>query len=209
MIQQLNSHLNICRWTRNDNQALSLTTRRCRRTVDSYASSTGLHDLDLTSTHMSNLVDFTSTFANNAAHKIVGNINLLRLQLLRLLRLLLRRRPIVHIRVRVARNVGRRHPRWSTRIARWTIAGVCIRRHPFVGLDQDVPNVIRSDMNRIRNARNTEHSLETTQVCNSGQMLESRQTNLCRTGQHSFTCIQACSAGILNFLDLGTAFANY
>lgn len=81
MIQQLDGHLNVGRRACDNYKSLAFTTGW--RAVDSDTSRTGFHDLDLTCTHVSNLVDLATTFSNDTPNKVVGNVDLLRLQLLR------------------------------------------------------------------------------------------------------------------------------
>ena len=82
MVQQLYCHLDVSGLARNDDESLALAS--CRgRTVHAYAHRTWFHDLDLACAHMPDLVDLRTTLANDATNEVVGDIDLLRLQLLR------------------------------------------------------------------------------------------------------------------------------
>ena len=81
MVQQLNSHLNICGWTRDDDQPLTLTSCGGGAAVDPRAGGPWFHDLDLAGTHVPNLIDFASTFSNNTANEVIRDKDLLRLKL--------------------------------------------------------------------------------------------------------------------------------
>ena len=77
MVQQLYRHLDVSRLTCDHDQPLVLATTRAGGAIRANSHSAWLHDFDLTRTHVSNLVYFAASFANDAPYKIVGDINLL------------------------------------------------------------------------------------------------------------------------------------
>ena len=83
MIQQLDSHLDIRRLASDHDQSLPFSPRRCRRTIHAHSNSARFHDLDLARTHVPDLVDLASTFANYTAYQVVRDVDLLCLELLR------------------------------------------------------------------------------------------------------------------------------
>lgn len=113
MIQQLYSHLYICRRAGDNYKPFAFASGRRWSAINSHTRRARLHDLDLASAHMPNLVDLTSSFTNNTSYEIIRNVDLLRLELLLLLRLLrglwLGRRwrswCVIHVRVRVTWDV--------------------------------------------------------------------------------------------------------
>jgi len=155
--------LNVRGWPCDNDQPLTLTSCGGGAAVDPGAGGPRFHDLDLAGAHVPNLVDFASTFPNNTPNKVVRDKDLLRLKLVLLRRVLLRRRRrsrgIVHVGVRIPRNVGGRHPRGSACIARRPVARMRERRHAFICFNEDIPDVIRRNMDGIRDTRNAEHSL--------------------------------------------------
>lgn len=82
MIQELHSHLNVRRLSSDDHQSLALPSSRSRCAVHPDAHSAWLHDLDLTRTHMPDLVDLCAALPDDASHEIIRDVDLLCLELL-------------------------------------------------------------------------------------------------------------------------------
>ena len=82
-VQQLDRHLDVGRLAGDDDQTFALAACRRRRAVHAHAHRTRLHDLDLARAHMPNLVDLSAAFADDTPDKVVGDVDLLRLQLRR------------------------------------------------------------------------------------------------------------------------------
>ena len=77
MVQQLHRHLNVGRGSSNDDQPFALSAGGGGSTVHTYAYSPRFHDFDLACAHMADLVDLGAAFADDAAHKVVGDVYLL------------------------------------------------------------------------------------------------------------------------------------
>jgi len=108
---------------------------------------------------MSDLVDFIASFPDNAPNEFVGNINLLRLQLLRWV--VGRRWEIVTRHITTAWDIGRTTSWRSSRAAGpvTRVVRVRMRGHFFLRLDEDVSDVVSCDVDSIRNACHTQDSL--------------------------------------------------
>jgi hypothetical protein len=115
------------------------------------------------------LVDFTSAFPDDAANEIIRDKDLLRLELVLLRGVVLRRGRrrwgrVVHVEIRIPRNVGGRHPRGSACIARRPVARMCERRRPFVCFNEYIPDVIRRDVDGVRDTRDAQDSLPNREI---------------------------------------------
>lgn len=158
MIEQLHSHLDV-RWlTSYDHQPLALSARRS--TVHPNADSSWLHNPDLTGTHMPDLIDFTATLADDAPNQIIGNVNLLCLQLLGWIMTVMWWSRGCSVGVGVARNVcGAANGGWPWGTIRWAVSRISRRRHPFLAFDKNISDIIRCYMNGVRDTCDTQHSL--------------------------------------------------
>lgn len=151
VIQELHRHLDIGGLTSDNHQSLALASSRRRRTVHAHTHRPRLHNLDLACTHVPNLIDLSATLADDTSHEIVRDVNLLRLQLLWRTRV---RGPTptptaataAAVRVGVAGNIRRPGVWRPARVARRSVRRVRVRRHPLVRLNQDIANVICSDV---------------------------------------------------------------
>lgn len=159
MVQQLDCHLDVCRLASNDNQSLPFPST-CRRggSVHPYSDCTRLHYLDLTCTHVANLVDLATSLSNDTAYKVVRDINLLGLKLLGRV-MLRRRRPRGPVRVRVPWYIRRSPVRWAAGITGWAVSRVRGRWHSFLCFNEDVSNVVCSNVDSIGNSSYTEYTL--------------------------------------------------
>lgn len=82
MIEKLHRHLDV-RWLAgDDHQPLAFLAGRCGGAIHTHPNSARFHNLYLTCTHVSNLIDLAAALANDASHEIIGDVDLLRLQLL-------------------------------------------------------------------------------------------------------------------------------
>lgn len=115
---------------------------------------------------MPDLVDFASAFPDNAADEIVGDKDLLRLKLVLLLRgvVLGRGGRVVHVKSRMSGDIGGGHPGRPTCITRRPIARMRKRRHAFVCFDEDVPNVVRRDVDSVRDTRDAQDTLQNREI---------------------------------------------
>ena len=114
---------------------------------------------------MPDLVDFTSTFPDNAANEIIGDKDLLRLELVLLRGVGLGRGSrVVHVEVRISRHIRGGHPCGPTCITGRPIARVRKRRRTFVCFNEDIPNVIRRNVDGVRNTRYAEDSLQSREI---------------------------------------------
>lgn len=82
VIQQLHCHLDVRRLTCDHNQSLALAARRKGRPIDASPDSARFHDLYLTRTHMTDLVDLRTSFTDDASNEVIRDIDLLGLELL-------------------------------------------------------------------------------------------------------------------------------
>lgn len=154
MIQQLYRHLNVGRLSSYNNQALIFIPCRGRGTVQ---PGTWLHNLDLTSAHMTDLIDFATPLSNNAAHQIIRNVNLLGLQLLRWV---MRRWSTIGLRcARVPWHIRRASVGRSSRVAGRAVTRVAGRRHAFLRFNKYIADVVGCYVNCISNSCNAQDSL--------------------------------------------------
>lgn len=160
MIQQLHRHLDIRRRTRNDHQPLSLPRRR--RRIQATRARTRLHDLDLTRTHMPDLVDLAPSLADDTTHEIIRDVDLLRLDLRG--RVAWGGRGGLDVGVGVAGDVGGADVGGAAggRAVGGTIArhGGSGGGHAFLGFDEDVADVVRGDVDCVGDACDAEHALD-------------------------------------------------
>lgn len=77
MIQQADSHLNIVWLTSYHDQTLTLVWRSSLSTPRTDPDRTRFHNLNLARTHLADLVDLGTAFANDAANQIVRYVDLL------------------------------------------------------------------------------------------------------------------------------------
>lgn len=90
-----------------NDQPLAITSGGRGAAIDPGAGSPRFHDLNLAGAHVPNLVDFASAFPNNTTDEIVGDEDLLRLELVLLLRrvVLGRRGRVIHVEIRITGNI--------------------------------------------------------------------------------------------------------
>ena len=186
VVKHLDRHLDVGGLPSNDDQTLALaaccTSRHTRR------HRARLHDLDLARAHVPNFVDLRAALADDASDEVVRNVDLLRLQL-RGRRGRGRRRSAVRVvrrwRGAVPGHVGRVHVRRARtcrlrvpRGARGAVGGVIRVRHTFVGLDEDVANVVRRDVDRIRDAASQSRSQTDDAIAIDAKRLADAQSEL-------------------------------
>jgi len=80
MIEQPDGHLNVLGLASNYHQAFVLATLTA---VHTHTDCTRFHDLYLARAHMSDFIDLAAPLADDASYKVIWNINLLCLELLR------------------------------------------------------------------------------------------------------------------------------
>ena len=165
------------RWrSGDDDQPLTVTSRRRGPAVDPRAGDPRFHYFDLTGAHMPNLVDFASAFPDNTTDEIIGDKNLLRLELVLMLLLLLllllllrgvwlgRGGLVAHIEIRISRDIGGWHPGGPTCVTRRPIARMRKRRHTFVCFDENVPDVVGRNVYGVCNTRDTQDPLQNREI---------------------------------------------
>jgi hypothetical protein len=82
MIKQLHRHLNVSRLSSDHNQSFPFTSSWSRCSIHPYPHRPGLHNLDLTCTHMPNLIDLASSLPNDTPNEVIWDVDLLCLKLL-------------------------------------------------------------------------------------------------------------------------------
>jgi hypothetical protein len=109
---------------------------------------------------MPNFIDLIASFPNDAPNKFVGNVNLLCLQLLRWV--VGRRWEIVARHITTAWDIGGTTSWRSSRAARpiTRVAGVRMSGHFFLGLNQNVADVVGCNVDSIRDTCYTQDSLK-------------------------------------------------
>lgn len=216
LVEELDSHLNVGRWTRDGHETLG-------------AAPTGsdarlrLHDLDVRPAHLPDLVDLLTAFADDAPYQVVGHKNLLRL------------RPWLELR---CTKRGRRHgrhgssgrstvavcARCSTGGAEGTLDAPCgaagarpvseVVRCPIGVLQQDRPHVVDGDVDGVGYSRDAQNALlvwfRVVSLINTSneRPRSSPITHLCACGQHGLASRQPGTAGLLDLLDLCPLLAN-
>lgn len=80
MVQQPDSHLDVLRLTSDHDQSLPLVWWSSLGTSWTDPDRTRFHDLNLAPTHLADLVDLSTAFADDTTYQIVGYVDLLRLQ---------------------------------------------------------------------------------------------------------------------------------
>ncbi len=104
---------------------------------------------------MPNLIDFTPSFANDAPNQVIGDVDLLRLQL---------PRGIVGtagglVGVVVSGDVGRTAYGRSWGTIGGSIRGIGGGGHSFLAFNEDVADIVGSNMNGIGNTSDAQDSL--------------------------------------------------
>lgn len=79
MIQQADGHLDVVWLTSYHDQSLTLVWRSSLSTSRTNPDRTRFHNLNLACTHLADLVDLGTAFADDTAYQIVGYVDLLSL----------------------------------------------------------------------------------------------------------------------------------
>lgn len=128
---------------------------------DGHANCTRLHDLDLTATHLTNLINLRATFPDDASNKIIRNINLLSLKGSS------RRSSWIH-HVRSWKIPGPGPGPWTATTGgfvkvtgTWTLlaVGEPDSSMGFLLLYQNIANVVGGDMDGISDSGDAEYAL--------------------------------------------------
>ena len=82
-------------------------------------------------------------------------------------------------------------------------------RHTFIGFDKNIANIIRGDMDSIRNASDAEDALLQAVEGGDSKWVSSWESYLCRSRKHALTSIQPGSTGFLYFLNFHALLADY
>ena len=157
MVQQPDSHLDILRLTGDHDQSFPLVWWSCLSTSWTDPDRTRFHDFNLAPTHLADLVDLSTAFADDTTDQIVRYVDLLRLQGPSCSCGCSRRRRHggVRIGIRVVRSWGPTAGAGDrvlvgTRRARLAV-GKSDGAMGFLLLDENIPNIISRNMNGVRN----------------------------------------------------------